>query len=40
MRLELRILSQQAPKFLADTEIASSAAWSGVVYDPLGVVLR
>jgi succinate-semialdehyde dehydrogenase/glutarate-semialdehyde dehydrogenase len=31
--------AQQAPAFLADTQIASAAAWSGVVYDPMGVVL-
>jgi succinate-semialdehyde dehydrogenase/glutarate-semialdehyde dehydrogenase len=31
--------AEHAPKFLADTEIASSASYSGIVYDPLGVVL-
>jgi succinate-semialdehyde dehydrogenase/glutarate-semialdehyde dehydrogenase len=31
--------ADQAPTFLGDAEVKSNAAWSGVVYDPLGVVL-
>ena len=31
--------ADQSPRFLADEPIASNAAYSGVVFDPLGVVL-
>lgn len=31
--------ARKAPEFLGDQEIASNATYSGIVYDPLGVVL-
>ena len=37
--LNCRFYADNAPAFLADEEIASNAARSGIVYDPLGVVL-
>ena len=37
--LNCRFYADQAPTFLADEEIASNAARSGIAYDPLGVVL-
>ena len=37
--LNCRFYAEQAPAFLADEEIASNASHSGIVYDPLGVVL-
>ena len=37
--LNCRFYADHAPDFLADEEVASNASHSGIVYDPLGVVL-